>query len=125
MPCYPIKRAGACVVASQVGGRLRIRDPEDGAATKPGDDHLLSNAVRSIKRPVGRAVVGIDCLVGAPLRRLAIFMSTWLQQVAERRILRRLDDHMLKDIGVSRGNLQRRWYDVGQMSVQPPGRLRF
>jgi uncharacterized protein YjiS (DUF1127 family) len=124
MPRYPIERAGARAAASPVGGRLRIRDPEDRAAAKPGDDHLLSNAVRSIKRPVRRAAVDIDRLVGAPLRRLAIFMSTWLRQVAERRVLRRLDDHMLKDIGVSRGDLQRRWYDIGQVSVRPAGRLR-
>jgi uncharacterized protein YjiS (DUF1127 family) len=90
-------------------------DPKDGAAAKPSGNHLLRVAVGSIRRSRQRAAIGMDRLVGAPIRRLAIFMSTWVQQGRERRLLHRLGDHVLKDIGVSRrdveGEIRARWYD--------------
>jgi uncharacterized protein YjiS (DUF1127 family) len=45
--------------------------------------------------------------IGGSARRLAIFVSRWLEQGAERRRLQSLSDHMLRDFGVSRRDLER------------------
>jgi len=51
-----------------------------------------------------------------PVRRLAMFISAWLQRRSELRALQNLDDQLLKDIGLSRGDIERevrrKWYDV-------------
>lgn len=54
-----------------------------------------------------RAAVDIDGLAGGPLRRFAIYMSKRRQRAAEHRSLQSLDDHMLKDIGISRCDVER------------------
>lgn len=61
----------------------------------------------SIGRPVRRAATDTDRLIGGPIRRFAIFISTRLDQRAERRRLQSLSDHMLKDMGVSRCDVER------------------
>jgi len=76
--------------------------------------HLLFwKSAFSRERP--RAAIDMDGLVGGPIRRLAIFISKWLEQGAERRRLQSLDDHILKDIGVSRSDVEREvrtgWFD--------------
>jgi len=62
-----------------------------------------------------RAAIDMDGLVGGPIRRLAIFISKRLERRAEHRRLQSLDDHMLKDIGVSRCDVEREvrtgWFD--------------
>jgi uncharacterized protein YjiS (DUF1127 family) len=62
-----------------------------------------------------RAAIDMDGLVGGPIRRLAIFISKRMERGAERRRLQSLDDHMLKDIGVSRCDVEREvrtgWFD--------------
>jgi uncharacterized protein YjiS (DUF1127 family) len=51
--------------------------------------------------------IDIDGLVGSPIQRLVIFITRWLEWRAERRSLQNLDDHMLKDIGISRCDVER------------------
>jgi len=67
--------------------------------------HLLFWKSFSRERPL--AAIDIDGLVGGPLRQFATFISKGLQRRAERRRLLSLDDHMLKDIGVSRCDVER------------------
>jgi uncharacterized protein YjiS (DUF1127 family) len=92
-------------VASARGDRdgLMLLDPESGAAAKPGGNRPVGSIGRSLRR----AAIGMGRLVGRPLQRLAIFIPTWLEQAAERRRLRSLSDHMLKDMGVSRCDVER------------------
>jgi uncharacterized protein YjiS (DUF1127 family) len=76
--------------------------------------HLLSwKSAFFRERP--RAAIDIDGLVEGPIQRLAMFISKWLERRAERRHLQSLDDHMLKDIGVSRCDVEREvrtgWFD--------------
>lgn len=63
-----------------------------------------------------RAAIDIDDLVGGPIRRLAIFISKWQKRRAELRQLQSLDDHMLKDLGISRCDVEREvrtgWFDM-------------
>lgn len=96
-------------VASARGDRdgLMLLDPERGAAAKPGGTHPVRAAVGASGRSIRRAAIGMGRLVGGPLQRLAIFIPQWLEQGAERRRLRSLSDHMLKDIGVSRCDVER------------------
>ena len=54
-----------------------------------------------------RVAIDIDGLAGGPLQRFAGFMSKRRQRAVEHRSLRRLDDHMLKDIGISRCDVER------------------
>jgi uncharacterized protein YjiS (DUF1127 family) len=84
-------------VASARGDRdaLLLLDLEGGAADG------------SIGRSIRRAAIGMGRLIGGPLERLAILIPAWLDQAAERRRLRSLSDHMLKDIGVSRCDVER------------------
>jgi uncharacterized protein YjiS (DUF1127 family) len=62
---------------------------------------------KSLSRERPLVAIDIDGLVGGPLRQLATFISKGLQRRAERRRLLSLDDHMLKDIGVSRCDVER------------------
>jgi len=82
---------------------------------KPSSNHLASAAVGSIGSPIRRAAININGLVGGPVQRLAMSMSKWLEQRAGRRRLQSLDDHMLKDIGVARCDIERKvgtaWFD--------------
>ena len=86
---------------------LMLLDPESGAAANPGGNNRARAAAGSIGRSLRRAAGGMGRLVGGPLQRLAIFIPTWLDQAAERRRLRSLSDHMLKDMGVSRCDVER------------------
>jgi uncharacterized protein YjiS (DUF1127 family) len=58
----------------------------------------------------------LDGRAEGPVRRLAIFISAWLKRRAELRALQCLDDQLLRDIGLSRGDIERevrrKWYDV-------------
>ena len=60
-----------------------------------------------------RATGDVDGLVRGPIQRLADFASQWLERHAERRSLRSLGDHMLKDMGVSRRDIEREFRDLG------------
>jgi uncharacterized protein YjiS (DUF1127 family) len=77
--------------------------------------HLLS-LKSAFFREQPRAAADIDGLVGGSIRRPAILISRWLERGAERRRLQSLDDHMLKDMGVSRCDVEREvrtgWFDV-------------
>ncbi len=92
-------------VAAARGDRdgLMLLDPESGAAAKPGGNRPVGSIGRSIRR----AAIGMARRAGGPFQRLAIFIPTWLELAAERRRLRSLSDHMLKDIGVSRCDVER------------------
>jgi len=51
--------------------------------------------------------IDIDGLAVGPLQRFATFLSQRRQRAAEHRSLQSLDDHMLKDIGLSRCDVER------------------
>jgi len=42
----------------------------------------------------------------APVARAAGLLATWRQRAADRRQLCDLDDHMLRDVGLSRGEVE-------------------
>jgi uncharacterized protein YjiS (DUF1127 family) len=42
----------------------------------------------------------------APAERAVALLATWRQRFADRKQLCGLDDHMLRDIGVSRGDVE-------------------
>ena len=73
--------------------------------------HLLFSIVaffpRAVARPMPRPLAAATAGVGGPIRRLAIFVSRWLERGSERRRLQSLSDHMLRDFGVSRRDLER------------------
>jgi uncharacterized protein YjiS (DUF1127 family) len=75
---------------------------------------LFWKSAFSRERP--RAATDIGGHVAGTIRRPAILISRWLEQGAERRRLQSLDDHMLKDMGVSRCDVEREvrtgWFDV-------------
>jgi len=54
----------------------------------------------------GTAVAADPATLG-PIARLATVILDWQKRKAERRSLERLDDHMLKDIGLSRRDVER------------------
>jgi uncharacterized protein YjiS (DUF1127 family) len=85
---------------------------ERAAAANPGGLRLA--AIWSIIRLVWRAsadsgggVASDRASVGVPILRLATACLNWRRRRAELRSLQRLDDHMLKDIGVSRCDVER------------------
>lgn len=88
-------------------------DPKNGAVAS--GRHLARATVGSLGRRIRRAAFDIDRHLGGSVRRLAIFLPKWLEQRAQRRSLRSLSDHMLKDIGLSRCDVERearaRWSD--------------
>jgi uncharacterized protein YjiS (DUF1127 family) len=57
------------------------------------------------QRPI--VFVDMDSLFGGLVQRLASFVSSWLERRAARRSLQHLDDHTLKDIGLSRCDVER------------------
>jgi len=69
--------------------------------------HLLFSIFGSFPRAVARPMPAATAGIGGSVRRLAIFVSRWLEQGAERRRLQSLSDHMLRDFGVSRRDLER------------------
>jgi uncharacterized protein YjiS (DUF1127 family) len=82
-------------------------DPKNGSAARPSRIQLATAAALSSRRPIRRWVIGLDRLIGGSMGRLAILVSTRLEQGAQRRVLHRLNDHMLKDIGMARRNVER------------------
>ena len=60
-----------------------------------------------------KAAVDIAGLVRGPIQRLADVASKRLKRHAERRRLQSLGDHMLKDMGVSRRDVEREFRDLG------------
>lgn len=80
-------RAGARAAAPRP-----MSDPKDGVATQRRGSHLVDAALR---RAAG------------PLRRLAILLAASLERRAARRRLPTLSDHMLRDMGVSRFEVER------------------
>ena len=95
----------------------------NGAAAKPSASHLARAAARSIGSPVRSAAIDLYHFAGGPIRRLARFISKWLEQDAEYRRLQSLDDHMLKDIGVSRCDIERevRGFAARRMNITQVG----
>jgi uncharacterized protein YjiS (DUF1127 family) len=74
---------------------------------KPSDNRLLNDPIASIENPIRRAAIDICRLIGGPFQHLSVVVSKRLEQVAQRRHLQSLDDHMLKDIGISRCDVER------------------
>jgi uncharacterized protein YjiS (DUF1127 family) len=73
----------------------------------------LPSCKSAFPRERPKAAVDIAGLVRGPIRRLADFASAWLKRHAERRSLRSLGDHMLKDMGISRRDIEREFRDLG------------
>lgn len=67
---------------------------------------MPNDPTASIGNPIWRTAVDMARLIGAPFRLWAAFVSKWLEQGAQRRHLRGLGDHMLRDIGISRRNIE-------------------
>ena len=63
-----------------------------------GDEHLAPR-----RRQIRRFAAGLAAL----LLRLAELTRTWQQRGRQRRQLDYLGDHMLKDIGISRADIER------------------
>ncbi|WP_327788166.1 DUF1127 domain-containing protein [Marinimicrococcus flavescens] len=55
--------------------------------------------------PPSRHIVSIQLRRRAPLRMIAGLIGLWLERSRQRRALRELDDRLLKDIGLSRGDV--------------------
>jgi uncharacterized protein YjiS (DUF1127 family) len=81
-------------------------DPKNGAVMKPTGDNSLNEPMASLGTPLWRAAADMACLA-EPFRHLAASVSTWLERGAQRRRLQRLDDHMLKDMGITRCDVER------------------
>ena len=62
---------------------------------------------RTAARPLPGQMIAGMAGSGGPVRRLATLVSTWLKDGAERPRLQSLSDHMLRDIGVPRRDLER------------------
>ena len=73
----------------------------------------LPSCKSALRRERPKAAVDVADLVRGPIRRLADFASTWLKRRAERRSLQSLGDHMLKDMGISRRDIEREFRDLG------------
>ena len=96
-------------------------DSRPAAAAQPSSLRLV--AIWSIIRLVWRAsadrqrgggVASVPASVAMPISRLATAFLNWRERRAELRSLQGLNDHMLKDIGVSRCDVERqirtRWF---------------
>jgi uncharacterized protein YjiS (DUF1127 family) len=86
------------------GGGIMPADRKDAATARPGAGWPAAAG------PLGRAMAGAARGFGI----IAAFVQTWLARRAERRALLGLNDDMLKDIGVSRCDVERelrtRWF---------------
>lgn len=63
-----------------------------------GADFLTLNGTLTPVRALVKAITGVLCAIGFGIDAL----MTWQQRAEQRRCLRGLDDHLLKDIGLSR-----------------------
>jgi len=61
---------------------------------------IYTSLPQAASRPVPKPVA-------AGIRRVAAGISAWLERGAERRRLQSLSDHMLRDFGVSRRDIER------------------
>lgn len=85
-------------------------DARRAAAAQPSSLRLA--AIWSVIRLVWRASAyrqrgGGVAAVGVPISRLATAFLNWRKRSAELRSLQGLDDHILRDIGVSRCDVER------------------
>ena len=92
---------------------------------KPSDNRLLNDPIGSIENPMWRAALEIGRLIGRPFRRFSVFVWKRLERAAQHRSLQSLDDNMLKDIGVSRCDVEReiRFGGHGETWTDDPHRL--
>ena len=74
---------------------------------KPSDNRLLNDPMASIEKPLWRATIDIYRLVGRAFKRLSVLVAARLELAAQRRSLQSLDDNMLKDVGISRCDVER------------------
>ena len=65
----------------------------------------MSNAVITSAARSGRSSAGFAARLRRWAATVAAMMDTWDARVRQRRHLRTLDDHMLKDIGLTRGEV--------------------
>ena len=79
----------------------------DGAGAGSGGIDLVKAAVRSARRLAHSATVALDHRLGSPIQRLVLSIGRWLERDRELRQLQSLGDHMLKDMGVSRCDIER------------------
>jgi uncharacterized protein YjiS (DUF1127 family) len=107
LPARDRKAAGARAAASSFGGRPMMLGPENGAAIEPSGNRLGAAAVMSIESALRSPAIDGDRLVGGLIQRLANLISRRLERRAQRRRLQSLGDHLLKDIGVSRCDVER------------------
>ena len=92
---------------------------------KPSDNRLLNDPIASIENPLRRAMLEAGRLIGRSFQRLSVFVWKRLERAAEHRSLQGLDDNMLKDIGVSRCDVEReiRFGGHGETMTDDPHRL--
>ena len=92
---------------------------------KPSDNRLLHDPIASVDNPMRRAALEMGRLIGRPLRRFSAFIWKRLERAAQYRSLQSLDDNMLKDIGVSRCDVEReiRFGGDGETRTDDPHRL--
>jgi uncharacterized protein YjiS (DUF1127 family) len=97
-----------------------IPGSRDGAAAHPTGLRALRHVVRSIGRLVWGVAIGMDGTrdipfasvrplahaIGAPLLRLALRLREYRERAAERRRLHGFSDHILKDVGLSRRDVE-------------------
>ena len=97
-----------------------IPGAKDGAAARLVGMRALSHAVVSLGRLVWGVALGMDRTrdipfdsvrplahaIGARLLRLAGCLRAYREQAAERRRLRGFSDHLLKDVGLSRRDVE-------------------
>jgi uncharacterized protein YjiS (DUF1127 family) len=65
--------------------------------------HVVTSGTLSSRRPVGRPA---ERVAGARLVQAYEQVLSWLERVHQRRHLAQLSDHMLKDIGLTRGDVE-------------------
>ena len=80
------------------GGGIMLADGKD-AAARPGADWRAQAAAGPLGRTLAGAARGVGIVAG--------FIQAWLKRRAEHRALLHLNDDMLKDIGISRCDVER------------------
>jgi uncharacterized protein YjiS (DUF1127 family) len=68
---------------------------------KPSANRLLNDPVASVESRISRLAIGVGRVAHGPLQRLLGRALQRLKQQAQARRLQSLDDHMLRDIGLS------------------------
>ena len=97
-----------------------IPGSKDGTAAYPVGIRALRHAVGSIGRLVWGVAIGMDRsrdipfdsvrplahAIGARLRHVALRLQAYRERAAERRLLAGFGDHLLKDVGLSRRDVE-------------------